>query len=66
MCRMDYYFLTVKCKYKHREDVTASLATKRNERYNTPISLNEIRLYLEIPATIENIKLMIYSQSDIL
>ena len=68
MCRMGYYFLTVKRRCKHRMDVIASLAINRiNRNYlNTPIKLCELRLYLDIPVTVENTKLMIYSQSDML
>ena len=53
MCRMGYYFLTVKRKCKYRMDVIASLAT--NKKYIiTLISLFELRVYLKIPVTIKN------------
>ena len=66
MCCMEFYFLSVKRKCKHRLDVKVLLALNKNLRYNTPISLYELRLYLEMPVTTANTKLTIYSQSDML
>ena len=62
---MGYYFLTVKRKCKREMVIMASLVLNRNERYNPLINLYELRLYLEIPVTIDYTKLIIYSQSDI-